>query len=151
MTASEVIFSMCGTSVQAIPGERNLFDTTTRTIHLSNDVIHACTSKAMAIVAHECAHSQQPIKAYQVTMMLIGVALSATVFSALLLSLPVMTMVYLILSLLVSAKLIVLYFEFDASWRAYRWLKQSGRVNLRVVRKVLTESFITYLNIRWKR
>lgn len=156
MTTSEVVFSMSGTRVTvtpSVPGH-NAYDPLTGNLFLDKEIWNSRSSRSLSIVAHECGHSQQSAKLYmvmivffQVSLVVLFILMMTALFAFHGFTLCLGFAGGLVASFLAS-KLMVLAFEFDASRRAFYWLRRSGRVNMKIARKVLTDSFLTYLNIR---
>lgn len=137
--------SETGFSLEVGRWKRNHFDAYTKTIHLRTDTFYGCTSTDLASVAHECGHALQHSPVWLAVVWMSRVALIAC---ALMLYWFPVSAALVGLSILVFGKLGVLFMEFDASRRAYNFLKYTGQVNMKIVRRVLTQAWLTYLNIR---
>ena len=148
MTAIDLIKSMCkdtGFALEVGRWKRNHFNAYTKTIWLNTETFYGRTSADLACVAHECGHALQHSPVWLGVVWISRVALIAC---AALIYWFTGVAIGAAITILVIGKLGVLFMEFDASRRAYKFLKSTGQVNMKVVRKVLTRAWLTYLNIR---
>jgi Zn-dependent membrane protease YugP len=149
MKAIEVIKTMCAETGFRLDVRksfsRNAFVANTEYILLTHETFNSCTSTSLASVAHECGHAQQHTRAW---LWVVWISRVALILSVCLLYHFTGVAITVLLGILIIGKLATLYVEFDASRRAYKFLKSTGQVNMKIVRKVLTESWLTYLNIR---
>lgn len=149
MKAIDVIKTMCATTGFRLEVHgmiyHNAFIANTRDIQLTPETFDSCTSSSLASVAHECGHALQFTPAW---LWLVWVSRIALIISILFIYHFTGIAVVSLLGILVLGKLATLYVEYDASRRAYNFLKSTGQVNMKIVRRVLIKSWLTYLNIK---
>ena len=133
-------------------GKENAYDFCNQIIHINSDVWGKKDSSSLAIVAHECGHAIQP-KHFHASLIISRCLVAILLYVAGGLSMWTGVIQYAYLKAFIVAVIlcwmITLIIEFDAYIKAYRFLKQTKAVNLKVARLFLTRAYCTYLLWGW--
>lgn len=152
MNYIDVIKSMLpGKRIFVCLGMRNEFNPLTETITLTAGVITRFDTEAIATVAHECGHATQNLKTWVLFTHIMRMVVATLILAlgvAMYLMKPlafVQLIVYINIGILILYRLVVLAIEFDASRKAYQWMRQQN-FNRKICLKVYRSALLTYIN-----
>lgn len=152
MTSIQVIQKMLpGKSISVNLGMVNEFNPVSNTITLTPAVVTKLTTEAIATVAHECAHATQNLKAwisfinimkYVVIGLILFLGTAMFLFQSIY---YVKVAVFMNVAVFVFYKIIRIALEYDASRKAYAWMK-ANNFNRKICFIIYRNALFTYLN-----